>query len=84
MLEILGVEECLPRICTLNLVLLLSVWFISNKMNMEPEPGCLKEILVELGNWSRKTETTGKEVESMIGVLSFVSKCVRPSSIYFR
>lgn len=83
LLEALGVGESVPKACRPNIVMIfLGIWFNSYKMTMEVEPERLRNILVELGNWKQKTHTFRKEVESLIGVLSFAAKCVRPSRVF--
>ena len=51
-------------------------------MTMEVEPDRLHKLLLLLPTWLHKSHATTKEVESLIGLLSFVAKCVRPARIF--
>ena len=81
--RVLGMTESMEKACAPNIVMeFLGVWFNTHSMTMEIEPGRLQEIRKGLRDWSTRTQATRKEVESLVGLLSFVSKCVRPSRIF--
>ena len=60
----------------------LGVWFNSESMTMEVKPERLCQITAELEKWLHRDSACRKEVESLVGQLSFVSKCVRPSRAF--
>lgn len=62
--------------------LILGLWFNSIKMSMEIDVVRLEEIKRETTAWLSKKEAKRKEVESIVGLLNFVAKCVRPSRIF--
>ncbi len=49
---------------------------------MEIDPVRLEHINSELTGWLGKKQTTKKEVESLVGLLNFVAKCVCPTRIF--
>lgn len=53
-------------------------------MTMEIDAARLIQILQMLSKWQDKKEATKKEVESLVGLLNFVAKCVRPSRIFMQ
>ena len=83
LLKVLGVDESEPKLCPPNIVMLfLGVWFNSYKLTMEIDKKRLEEILLLLDKWFHKKKATRKEIESLIGLLSFVAKCVRSSRVF--
>ena len=60
----------------------LGITFDSETMEMEVSPQKLSEIKQELGGWLLKTSAKQKEVESLIGKLQFLAKCVRAGRIF--
>ena len=60
----------------------LGVMFDSSTMTMEVTPDRLKEIRAELQGWLTKQTALRKEVESLIGKLQFMSKCVKMGRIF--
>ena len=60
----------------------LGITFDSETMTMEISQGKLQDIIKELQGWLYKTQARRKEVESVIGKLQFVAKCVRAGRIF--
>ena len=60
----------------------LGITFDSTSMTMEIPEDKLKEIKAELGTWLLKTKAKRREVESLIGKLQFLAKCVRAGRIF--
>ncbi|RLC09102.1 MAG: hypothetical protein DRI57_22775, partial [Deltaproteobacteria bacterium] len=57
----------------------LGIWFDTIKMTMEVTPERLVEINALTAVWLNKESATVKEVQSLIGKLNFVAKCVIPA-----
>ena len=55
----------------------LGITFDSDKMTMEISDSKIKEIRQELSTWLLKTTANRKEVESPVGKLQFLAKCIR-------
>ncbi|XP_077985110.1 uncharacterized protein LOC144439750 [Glandiceps talaboti] len=51
-------------------------------MTMEITPNRLVEIKEELHQWVAKTRATKRELQSLIGKLSFIAKCVKPGRLF--
>ena len=49
---------------------------------LEVTPSRLGEIRTKLQGWSNKKTASKREVQSLIGKLSFIAKCVRPGRIF--
>ena len=60
----------------------LGITFDSQKMTMEISEQKMKEIQVEINRWLLRTSAKRKEVESLIGKLQFLAKCVRAGRIF--
>ena len=60
----------------------LGIMFNSATLTMEVTPDRLNEIKEELKTWLTRTSATRKEVESLIGKLQFMSKCVKAGRIF--
>lgn len=81
--QILGSIEAIPKsIPPYWIMLFLGILFNSVSMTMEIDPQRLKELRKSLRMWLEKENASRKEVESLIGLLSFVSKCVRPARVF--
>ena len=72
-------EKIVPPITRLEF---LGITFDSVKMTMEISEQKLVEIKQELDTWLLRTSAKRREVESLIGNLQFVAKCVRPHRIF--
>ena len=60
----------------------LGITFDSDTMTMEISAEKMREIKQELTTWLYKTTARRKEVESLIGKLQFMAKCVRADRIF--
>ena len=84
-LEQLGVETSEDRIVPPTTRLeFLGITFDSDTMTMEISQDKLAEIKQELSTWLYRTKARRREVESLIGKLQFMAKCVRAGRIFCR
>ncbi len=60
----------------------LGVLFDVKKMEMRITPERLNELSALLDRWASANTATRKELESLIGKLQFVAKCVKPGRLY--
>ena len=60
----------------------LGITFDSEKMTMEISYEKMKDIKEELSTWLYRTTARRKEVESLIGKLQFMAKCVKAGRIF--
>ena len=60
----------------------LGITFDSCSMTMEISEEKMKEIKQELGNWTLRTSARRREVESLIGKLQFMAKCIKAGRIF--
>ena len=60
----------------------LGITFDSEKMTMEISSEKLADIQQELQVWLYRTNATRKEVESLIGKLQFLAKCIRAGRVF--
>ena len=83
LLEQLGVEtspeKMVPPTTRLEF---LGITFDTISMTMEISEDKLEDIKMELHGWLTKTKATRKEVESLIGKLQFMAKCVKAGRIF--
>ena len=63
-------------------MIFVGVLFDTIKMTLEISPGRLVEIRTLVSEWLKKTHATRKELQSLLGKLSFVSSCVGPGRIF--
>lgn len=79
----LGVEESKSKACPpTTRATCLGVEFDTLAMTKSVHPERLIEIQELLRQWSSKTKATKRELQSLLGKLSFVSKCVQNSRIF--
>jgi len=79
----LGVTEAASKaVSPSSRVAFLGIWFDTNKMTMEVTPERLIEIKGLTQVWLLKKSATLKEVQSIIGKVNFVAKCVKPARIF--
>ena len=79
----LGVEESKSKACPpTTRATCLGVEFDTLAMTKPVHPERLLEIQELLRTWSHKTKATKRELQSLLGKLSFVSKCVKNSRIF--
>ena len=60
----------------------LGITFDSQRMAMEISKDKLDEIQAEINSWMTKTHARRKEVESLIGKLQFLAKCIRAGRVF--
>ena len=60
----------------------LGVTFDSTSMTMEISEARLKELKEELATWLLKSSARCREVESIVGKLQFVARCVKAGQIF--
>ena len=79
----LGVETSKEKIVPPTTRLeFLGITFDSVNMTMEISQQKIKDIRTELSGWLLKTKARRKEVESLVGKLQFMAKCVKPGRIF--
>ena len=83
LLSILKVETSLDKIVTPTTRLeFLGITFDSISMTMEISKEKMREVQQELHTWLLKTTARRREVESLIGKLQFLAKCIRAGQIF--
>ena len=83
LLEQLGVETAPDKIVPpTTRIEFLGITLDSQTMTMEVPEDKLKEIKAELQTWLYRTEATRRDVESLIGKLQFLAKCVKAGRIF--
>ena len=60
----------------------LGITFNTEEMTMTIPDDKMSQIKQEMGTWQNKTAATRKEIESLIGKLQFMAKCVRAGRIF--
>ena len=79
----LGLEESPSKACPAATVqTCLGVQFGTVQLTMSVTPARLQEIETLLVSWSTKKSATKAELQSLVGKLSFISKCVRQSRLF--
>ena len=80
LLRDLGLEESTEKACSPSTCMVfLGVKFDSEKLIMSVPGEKVQELRSELGIWERRTTSTRKELQSIIGKLFWVSKMVKHS-----
>lgn len=83
LLEELGLDESPNKACPpATVATCLGVQFNTVQMTMSVTPERLAELESLLHVWSVKRCTTKTELQSLVGKLAFVSKCVRHSQLF--
>ena len=83
LLQNLGVETSKDKIVPPTTRLeFLGITFDTKSMTMEVSADKLQEIKQELAGWLSKTVARRREVESLVGKLQFMAKCVRTGRIF--
>ena len=83
LLEDGGLQESSNKACRPNTrMVFLGIMVDTVSMTLEVSPDRLRELNILLDQWLTKETVTRKEIESMIGVLQFVTTCVRPGRIF--
>ena len=79
----LGLQESFKKAVKPSTCLtVLGVQFDSDRMVIEVTPDRMSSILAELHTWLSRAYATKREFQSLLGKLSFVSKCVRPARVF--
>jgi hypothetical protein len=60
----------------------LGVWFDTTSMTVEVTPEHLAELQLEFWHWQSRSSASLKQVQSLLGKLNFVAKCVRPGRLF--
>ena len=82
-LQELGLQESLSKACPPSTVTTcLGVQINPVDMTLSVTPERLDELVVLLSHWLTKKSATKSELQSLVGKLSFVSKCVRQSRLF--
>lgn len=83
LLKELGLAESASKACKPSTKMnFLGIWFCTQTMTMQVTPDRLVEIKKELDEWENAKRATRKEMQSIIGKLSFAAKCVRPGRLF--
>ena len=83
LLQDIGLSESVKKACPPNTVMVyLGVKFDTNKMAMYVEDSKVSELKLELGIWLRKTVAKKQDLQSILGKLLWVSRCVRFSRVF--
>ena len=83
LMDDLGLEESSKKAeAPTQELVYLGVMFDSVAMEMRVPPDKLAEIKSEIGKWSRKTTTTKKNLQSLLGKLFWVSRVVRLARVF--
>ena len=60
----------------------LGITFNSDRMTMERSEQKMQDIMKEISGWLTKTSAKRREVESLIGKLQFLAKCIKAGRIF--
>ena len=60
----------------------LGVWMDAEQQRMAVTPARVKEILTILEEWRHKTTCNIVQLQSLIGKLQFIAKCIRPGRVF--
>ena len=83
LLHDLGLEENIPKACPPSVIqTVLGVLIDTENMTISVTDERMKEIKHLLGKWEKKKVCRKKELQSLIGKLCFICKCVRQSRIF--
>ena len=82
-LRLVGAEESVEKACPPSTQMIhLGVLFNTREMTMEVTPQRVDETRREVDVWCSKEVATIKEVQSIVGKLQFVCKCVRQGRVF--
>ena len=83
LLRELGLQESLSKACPPSTIMTcLGVQINTVDMTLSVTSERLEELVVLLSHWLTKKSATKSELQSLVGKLSFVSKCVRQSRLF--
>ena len=84
LLEDLHVQESKSKACSLGTrMMFLGIVIDSTTMSMELDKNRLHQFKHLLGEWESKIHASLKEIQSLIGVLSFASTCILQGRAFF-
>ena len=84
LLSVLGVLESHAKACGLNTrKLFLGILVDTIKMTLDLDHERLMEMHDLLSSWESKSHATLKQVQKLVGVLSFTSSCIRQGHPFF-
>ena len=79
----LGLKESVEKACPpATSMVFLGIQFNSNEMIMSVPADKLQEVRGDLEVWSRKTTAVRRDLQSILGKLFWISKCVRHSRAF--
>ena len=79
----LGIQESVEKSCSPDTIMLfLGVLFNSDSLTIEVDPAKIVELSKILPQWLDKVTATRQQLQSIIGKLNFIAKCVRPGRIF--
>ena len=80
----LKIEELVLKACgPSSSMIFLGIIVDTLKMTLELDDAPLKEIKEMLINWGEKSHASLKEIQSLVGVLSFVATCIKQGRVFF-
>lgn len=83
LLEQIGIDENLTKACPPNeQAVVLGILFDTVTMTLSLTQEKMKDIVSEWGKWQNKTRCTLKQMQSLVGKLSFAAGVVRSGRIY--
>ena len=83
LLQELGLQEASDKACPPATVMtFLGIGFDTDNMSLFITQDRLTQIKQELHEWLNKHKASKREVQSIIGKLNFLSKCVRPGRVF--
>ena len=84
LLEKLGIQESISKACSPSTrMIFLGIMIDTIKMTLELDENRLCELNILLQTWKGKIYATLKQVQSLVGVLSFASSCIRQGRPFF-
>lgn len=79
----LGIQEAPDKAWPPNCVMeFLGIEFHTRSFTLRITDERLQDISQELGRWARKQKANKTELQSLIGKLMFIAKCVRPGRLF--
>jgi hypothetical protein len=83
LLKTLGIRESADKaVPPSQRMAFLGVWFDTVSMTVEVTPDRIADLLDEFQQWQSRSSATLKQVQSLLGKLNFVAKCVRPGRLF--
>ncbi len=83
LLQELGLDESTSKACAPSSIMtFIGVKFDTNTLLLEVTPQKMQEARSEVENWLGRQRSTKKQLQSLIGKLQFIAKCVRSGRIF--